>query len=361
MTVVLVILGATAVSFALFVLVLEHRPDPVEAVVVECLGGAAAPPSAQAKPNLRAGHAFTVVSWNLQYGAGRKHRFFYDGGDAVHVPLADVQEAMAGIQEALRRYDPDISLLQEIDRDSDRTQRMDQLPLLAGLDGAGAHCVAAATYHRSRWVPAPMPVPLGRVDMNLGVLVRGPLFDAKRLALPLLDESRVRQIFNLKRAVLTGELPIDGHDRPLRVAVTHLSAFSRGDGTLDRQVAELKRWMEAQSEDPAQPWILAGDFNLLPPGDDPTRLAVESDLYADGRNPIDALIPQFRTAFSVAALLAEDARTYVPYGAAAPDRKIDYVFVGGPIDVISAEVDRSVIALSDHLPIVLKLRISPRG
>ena len=358
LTIVLVILAVTLVSFELFVVSFEHRPEPLEDVAIVSLGGAA--PTQAAKPHLRAGQPFTLLSWNLQYGAGRKHKFFYDGGDAVHVPEADVREAVAGLQAALRGYDPDVSLLQEIDRDSDRTQRIDQLPLLAGLDGAGAHCVAAATYHRSPWVPSPMPVPLGRVDMNLGLLTRGPLHNAQRHALPLLQESRVRQLFNLKRALLTGEAPIDGHSLPLRLAVTHLSAFSRGDGTLQRQIAVLSAWMEEQSKDPAQPWVLAGDFNLLPPGDDPKRLSVESDLYAADTNPIDALIPRFRTVFPVAGLLSDDARTYVPYGADAPDRKIDFMFVGGPVDVVSARVGREQIALSDHLPIIAELRISPR-
>lgn len=358
MTIVLVILAITAVSFTLFVTVNEHRPEPLESVEVQCLGGAPSPD--KARPQLRAGHPFTVVSWNLQYGAGRTQQFFYDGGDAVHVPRADVDEAVAGIQAALQGYDPAISLLQEIDRDSDRTQRIDQLPLFAGLDGAAADCMASATYHRCRWVPAPMPVPLGRVDMNLGLFTRGPLFKAERHALPLLNESRVRQIFNLKRALLTGEAPIDGHDLPLRLAVTHLSAFSHGDGTLEKQVAVLGAWMAEQSQDPAQPWILAGDFNLLPPGDDPSRLSVESDLYGAATNPIDPLIPRFRTVVPVAGLLAEEARTYVPFGATAADRKIDFMFVGGPIDVISARVGTEHIALSDHLPIVAELRVSPR-
>jgi len=32
------------------------------------------------------GEALTVVSWNLQFAAGTRHHFFYDGGQAVFVP-----------------------------------------------------------------------------------------------------------------------------------------------------------------------------------------------------------------------------------------------------------------------------------
>ena len=165
----------------------------------------------------------------------------------------------------------------------------------------------------------------------------------------LMDEARVVQALNLKRALLTAEVPVAGLDQPLAVAVTHLSAFSFGDGTLEAQVAALADWME--SRPPGQPWVLAGDFNLLPPGDNRDRLAVERDLYADETNPIESLIPRFTTAFPDP--LDPAARTYLPFGADSPDRKIDYVFVGGPVRVQSAEVLVRHSDISDHLPIVL--------
>jgi len=98
----------------------------------------------------------------------------------------------------------------------------------------------------------------------------------------------------------------------------------------------------------------------LPPGDASGRLSTEGDLYQDERNPIEALIPRFRTLFPVADLLKESARTYTPFGREAPDRKIDYVFIGGPIEVVAARADRAHIELSDHLPLVAELKIVTR-
>ena len=155
------------------------------------------------------------------------------------------------------------------------------------------------------------------------------------------------QAFNLKRALLEGEVKTEGLDHNLALANTHLSAFSRGDGTLGKQVATLADWMGRR---PAhQPWILAGDFNLLPPGDYPQRLTTESELYADANNPIETLLPRFQ---EIAADPLDPAnRTYLPFGAAEPDRKIDYVFYGGPLKLVEAEVLRSASAISDHLPL----------
>lgn len=311
----------------------EYRPAPVEPI--EPFGPEALPP-------LRRGETLTVLSWNLQFAGSRRHHFFYDGGPAVHVPPGDVEETLSGISALLARHAPDIALLQEIDRDASRTGRQDQLRRY--LDSGPAQRWASTPYHRSPYVPHPLHQPLGRVDLHLGMLSRRGLLQPQRIALPLLDEPRIRQAFNLKRALMTASVPTAGGG-VLQIANTHLSAFSHGDGTLAKQVAVLEEWMASHPAD--QPWLLAGDFNLLPPGDSPSRLSTEAELYADERNPIEPLVAAFSEAFG--DLLAASARTYQPFGAAGPDRKIDYVFFGGPLEVVAAEVIQS--DLSDHLPL----------
>jgi len=324
----------------------EHRPASVEPVMVEGDGSG---------PGLKAGQPFKVVSWNLQYGASRKHRFFYDGGEAVHVPAADVAETVAAISAVLAEEAPAISLLQEIDRDSTRTGRLDQLPPY--VEAMQATATSSAPYHLAGFVPKPFTNPLGRVHMALGILTRGPHTTAQRHQLALMDEPRVVQALNLKRALLTAEVPVEGLDQPLAIAVTHLSAFSFGDGTLEKQVAALADWMAARPAD--QPWILAGDFNLLPPGDDKNRLTTESELYADNPNPVEALVPRFRDALGDNQLDPK-LRTYLPFGHDEPDRKIDYMLIGGPIHVETSRVMTEHKAISDHLPIVTTFIVGDR-
>lgn len=337
--VVLLVGGLVAWAFAT-----EHQPGPIEDVAVDCTG--------EGTP-IVAGQAFDVLSWNLQYGASRKHRFFYDGGTVVHVPQDDVDATVAAISRVLRDEAPALALLQEVDRDSDRTGNIDQLPPY--VQAAAAACSAAAPYHKSPFVPNPPGEFLGRVDMELATLSRGPMQHAQRHQLALLAEPRVRQIFNLKRAILTAEIPVQGWDQPLAVANTHLSAFSHGDGTLQKQVTALADWIRARPAD--QPWILAGDMNLLPPGFDKSQLSTERDLYADDHNPIELLLPLGTEVLG--DQLAARNRTYLPFGASEPDRKIDYFLVGGPISVVEARVLSEHTSISDHLPVLASLVIGP--
>lgn len=315
---------------------LVYRPADVEDVPV-VRGAAAAATLARGAP-------FDVVSWNIQYAAGRTRRFFYDGGDAVAVPPEEVRENVAKIAAVFA--DADVVLLQEIDRDSRRTGRIDELPPLA----APFASLASTPYHRCRFVPVPPADPLGRTEMHLAVLSRFQLGHARRLALPLLRESAIRRALNLKRAVLTAELPCG--DRSIAIAVTHLSAFSRGDGTLDRQVAVLAGWMDGCARR-SQPFVLAGDLNLLPPGDDPTRLPDARD-YVDRENPILPLFERFRSVIPRDRLLDPAVRTYQRWQG-APDRVLDYMFVSEDIEVLRAAVVAS--DLSDHLPLRATLRL----
>ncbi len=328
-------MAALGVWAGLRLLIDEPAPEEAVRVITEREPAALSP-----------GDRFSLVCWNLQFAGSRRHHFFYDGGEVVRVPRSEVLRTTAAIGRALTELDPDVVLLQEVDRCADRTGRVDQLQ--AYLQAGNWACWASAPYHRCRYLPYPAGEHLGRVDMHLALLSRFALEDARRLQLPKLREPWLRRALNLKRALLHARIPVRGGGA-IRLGNTHLSAFSRGDGTLARQVAVLDRWMDG-----GEPYLLGGDFNLLPPGDVPDRLGDDRDLYADRSNPIEALIPKRPEVFGP-DLLAERARSYLPFGAAAPDRKIDYAFAGG-LEVIEARVIRDY-DLSDHLPLWVRLRV----
>ena len=333
--------GILSVPFALVGLALfsAHTPSKVEYPIVNH--------TLKAR-TLNVGDTFKILSWNLQYCASRKHHFFYDGGFAVHVPREDVTETINGIQNVLESERPEIAFLQEVDRDSARTARIDQLRSL--IEYRPDVSWSSAPYHRSPFVPAPFSSPLGKIDLHLALASAFKLGSVERKQLALLDEPKIRQIFNLKRALLTAKIPIENSTRHLHIGQTHLSAFSFGDGTIKKQIAEITAWIDTLPK--GEPWILAGDFNILPPNDTPSRLS-ESELYADSEPPINLLIPKYKTLFK--DLLAKEARTYFPFGATEPDRKIDYVFYGGSLEVVSQKV--LLRNESDHLPLVGEFKL----
>ena len=315
-------------------------------------------PIANDGPTIPTGPVRLLV-WNLQYAAGRRYHFFYDGGQDVAVARSDVERNLAAIANTLASERPDFALLQEVDRHSRRTAEIDQHARLVEMGGWSSH--TSAPYHRVCYVPVPFPAALGRVDFHLSVLGRHTIRAARRIALPLLNEGWLRRQFNLRRAVLEVDVPLaDGGT--LRLMNTHLSAFARGDGSLAAQVEVLDARM-AQATREVDAWVLAGDLNALPPGDDAGRLGADARDYPEKTSPIAALFDRYQSAIPAAAHAAdpEPWRTYLPPGAAAPDRAIDHVFYGGRIDVREVVVLREHAELSDHLPIRLDLTIRPQA
>ncbi len=336
------VIGGMPLAIALSALLTEYKPKNIESLSIF---------RSEGRPALNMGQEIDLLSWNLQYCAGRRLNFFYDGGDSVHADSEDVIKTMDDMVDVINKVNPDIALIQEIDRNAKRTQYIDQLRHF--VDGIDRLNWTAAPYHRSPFVPSPINNPLGRVDLNLALFSKFRMTQAHRRQLPLLKESRIRQIFNLKRAIVDAEIPIKGHNMPLVVGVTHLSAFSYGDGTLSGQIEALDKWMSTKPAN--QPWILAGDFNLLPPGDSPKRLGESAKLYAEKDNPLSTIIPKYKTAFQ--NQLAPENRTYLPFGAEKPDRKIDYIFYGGPIKLVDSKVLLEQSPHSDHLPLWAKFKL----
>jgi endonuclease/exonuclease/phosphatase family metal-dependent hydrolase len=300
---------------------------------------------------LESGRTFSVLVWNIQYCAGRATRFFYDGGEGVHVPLERTLQTLTAVARAIRDLDADIVMLQEVDRDSDRTSRIDQHVEL--LQRLAYPCHTSTSYYENRYVPYPPWHHLGRVDMHLSVFSRFALVRAHRHPLPALREGFLRRQFNLRRAVLEVELPTSKGGR-LRVLNTHLDAFSRGDGTLPRQLAAVVERLRA-----GEPAIVGGDFNALPPGDDPARLGPDAELYRDDGWPLQVLFDGWQSAVPLEAHTDEPERwrTWLPFGSEVAERAIDHLFASRGVEILDCTVASGLHELSDHLPLKVEMRL----
>jgi endonuclease/exonuclease/phosphatase family metal-dependent hydrolase len=301
-----------------------------------------------AAPALDPGRPIVALVWNVQFCAGRARHFFYDGGPDVTVPIGEQVATLDRIGAALVREGADLVLLQEVDRGSDRTNRVDQLEEL--LRRCPYPRAASAPYHRNRYVPHPPHRHLGRMDMHLVVLSRLAIGRAVRHALPALREGWLRQQFNLRRAVLEAAVPLaDGRD--LRVLNVHLSAFSGGDGTLPAQLARVEALLAEGTA------LCGGDFNALPPEDDPSRLGADRVHFDE--HALRPLYERYTSAVPAEAHADEPERwrTWMPPGSSVADRALDHVFVTPEVEVLDVAVLSGLADASDHLPIRLELRV----
>ena len=205
----------------------------------------------------RTGTSYTMLSWNVGFGAySRDFSFFMDGGK--YSRAYSEEEVLTNITAAadlVRRESPDLILFQEVDLDSDRSYHVNEADLLAGsFPGCGR--VDAVNYD-SPYLMYPVLRPHGKSLSELLTLSSFEVESASRRSLPV--EDGFSKLLDLDRCYSVTDIPVD-NGRTLRVYNLHLSAYT-SDGTIATE--QLKQLMTdmAQTYAAGNYAIAGGDFN----------------------------------------------------------------------------------------------------
>ena len=331
-------------AVATLIYAITFHPKPIQAAAVTCPADT---------PTLTAGQSVKVFNYNVQYFAGKDYVFYYDVADEAGPDTRPSPEAISktfdGIAALIRQENPDVLLLQEVHEGAKATDYENQTERLLSLIGDQYPCYSEAFYWQAKFVPHPSI--MGSVGMKLVTLSKYKLQSAQRYQLTKMDSDPVTKAFNLKRAILTTEMPVQGGE-PLIAMNTHLDAFSQGMDTMDRQVAEVATLLEATQ----QPWFIGGDFNLLPP-DQYAVLPDHQQIWYNPETEIAPLVRQYPSIPSMANVSGSDRErwfTHYPNDplVKGPDRTIDYIFYDSRLTLEeSSVIQDEAITLSDHLPV----------
>ncbi len=341
--VVLVVLLAATIWFTTF------HPPAVADEAVTCPDDA---------PQLEPGQSLDVMSWNVQYMAGKGYVFWYDlldesGPDERPSP-EDIAQTLDEVIRVIEDVDPDVVVLQEVDEGADRTDGQDQLALLLDELGDTWTCHASAFYWKAWFVPHPRI--MGSVGMKLSTISKYAITDATRYQLAQMPNDVLTRQFDIRRAILETRLPVAGGGE-LAVLNTHLDAFAQGSDTMQRQVARTRELLDDLTDE-GVPWVLGGDFNLLPPGRQYDDLGPAQQAYYEPDSELSVLTDVYPSVPSLAEANGEDREqwfTHFPNDPAVdgPDRTIDYLFHAPELEVGDHTVRRDdTLEISDHLPVV---------
>ncbi|MFA7822581.1 endonuclease/exonuclease/phosphatase family protein [Aeromonas dhakensis] len=327
---------------------LTWRPQPQEEAAVSCNG--------QVAP-LQPGQALKVMTWNVQYLAGKRHVFWYDlpdgDGPDERPSSEDLALTLDEVVRVLRDEQPDVVLLQELHDNAKASDYQDQLGLLQARLGDLYPCSTQAFYWKAGFVPHPRI--LGSVGMKLGTLSRFQIARAERLQLPMPESDLLRRQFQLKRALLVSYLPIRGGDELVAIN-THFDAFAQGTDTMQRQV-EMTDALLQQLQNDDKTWVLGGDLNLLPPGQFQRLPEAQRSWYAPD-SELQGMARRYPMIPSLQQASGEDqARWYTHYpndpAASGPDRTLDYLLYSPRLTPLSSLVrQRDTLSISDHLPVI---------
>ncbi len=200
---------------------------------------------------------FTIMTWNIGYGALSDNTdFFMDGGKKVLTATPErIEQNMRDFEAEISQVNPDIILLQEVDRDSTRSNHIDQAK---AFHRALPNMVSYyATNYRTAFVPLGIP-PYGKVESGTQTLSAFNIKEASRLALPP-SYTWPMSTVQLKRCELITRIPVEGSTHELVLINEHPDAYTNDEG----RASQMGAIRETLEEEVAKGnWVIAGgDWN----------------------------------------------------------------------------------------------------
>jgi endonuclease/exonuclease/phosphatase family metal-dependent hydrolase len=270
--------------------------------------------------------------------------------------------------EVIRKYDPDVLVLQEVDVNSKRDAYVDQMQWL--LDHTNLRYGVYASQWKADYVPSDG---LGAIDDGNGILSKYPLTGAERIALEQrTEQSGIERYFYLKRNVLRAKLEVPGK-APTYVVATHSDAYSK-DGTKHQHIDRFKAELDRLAAD-GSTVLGIGDLNTLPPGTEkqfgfPDSVCKDEEFIADDYRAeadwLDHLYADFTPEIPLDVYQADNA-SYFSHSVDKNsfwNRKLDYIFTNATVVPDSGLVHQDkahggidTMPLSDHAPVSVELEL----
>lgn len=356
-------------GFLAYLTVSEYKPADTEELKI----------TGTARTTYAAGDSLSIMTWNIGYGSlGDNADFFMDGGEMVRSSdKKRTLDNMSAIITEIETTEPDIFLLQEVDRDSSRSYNVDETTLLR--DSFYGYESTYGINYKAPFVPYPYP-PLGKVDSGVMTFATAQADSAARIQLPVPFQWPVRTV-NLKRCVAETHIPLyeapsrdaadaDAADplgttpekktgRDLVIFNLHLEAFDNGEG----KIAQTQMLASLMNEEKAKGnYVIAGgDFNQVFSSENVDRYPVQPGKWQAGEIDVSSFGEgwQFLMDENTPSCRSLDQ----PYEGSDTEN-FQYYLIDGFIvsDNIKVEEMKTLdlhFKNSDHNPIVLQFRTKP--
>jgi endonuclease/exonuclease/phosphatase family metal-dependent hydrolase len=328
---------------------LNYHPRPIEDEE---------PVNLPAAPLLNPGQLIKVLTYNVQFFAGTGYNFFYDGGPDKLVDPRDIEITIGNFATFIAAENPDFVLLQEVDHGARRTAYLNEVDLVRTALPSALRNYVATYYWRSKFVPHPKI--MGSAGTRLVIFSRYRLANARRYQLALSPGNPIERDFNFKRAILEVDVAL-ANGGTFVILNTHLEPFPKGTNVLERQIETVLCCLNSLDR-LRRPWIIGGDFNLLPPGQWARLRPAARGIHTDP-SEIAPIFQRYAGVPTVSDATDEEMMKYFTFtqrsGAVRiPARTLDYLFAAPTVAVERYTVHQEgMTKVSDHLPLVGEFRL----
>ena len=382
--IVLAVILAVVGSYVIYVFTSYHRlpdnleltpePDPLMYDAMNRL-----PPE---RINVEPGQkTYTIMTYNIGFGAYTSdYSFFMDGGKYSWARSKDgLNQNLVDMSSAIRSYDPDFLLLQEVDEDGTRTYHVNEVNYMCALLDYFQH-VYAQNFD-SPFLFWPLWQPHGANKSGLLTLSSAYISSAMRRSLPV--SNSVTKIVDLDRCYSITRIPLgdptplpldrgektadpasdptDSDTKELVLINVHLSAYSTGS-VREKQLEML--YGDLQKEyDKGNYVICGGDFNHNLRGGDDDKAPSWAQPF-----PMETLPDGFHFGFLKDANGKSDPEVNIDHNSCRdanepynPDTTFtvlaDGFLVSDNIEVTYYESVDTQYTYSDHDPVLMEFRL----
>lgn len=336
----LFILIIAFICLLVYLMATEYKPKDIEEVAI----------AGTSQDKIKTNETYKVLTWNIGYGGLDKDTdFFMDGGNMVNPISKDhVENALNGIKEEIKKIDPDLLLLQEVDSDSKRTYHINEVEYFdKALNGASTF----AYNYKVNFVPFPIP-PMGKINSGIYTNSRFAIESSYRYQQSIPHKWPVK-LANLKRGFNASYLPIEGSDKYLIFVNVHLDAYESGSNGRLAQTKQIVAFM-TEEYNKGNYLIVGGDFNQELRKD--YVADVPEGIWNPSPFPYDYLTDNIKVTFDKDTHSSRvNDKPYDPNK--AYESIIDGFLVSNNIEVKSVKGQALGFVNSDHNPVLLEFSL----
>ncbi len=350
--VLILILLVIVVGFLGYLKITEYNPKKIENLKVE---NKEKETKEDKNNNYELNTEYKLLSWNVGFfGMDKNIDFFMDGGKMVFpISQKQVEENILKAIEEIKKENPDIINLQEVDKYSKRTGFMDQVKILNEKFKQNS---IFAYNMKVKFVPYPIP-PLGQMETGIYSSSKKEILNPERHQLPIAFKYPVR-LSNFKRAFTVSYSNINGSDKKLVLLNAHLDAYDdEKSGFKKKQTEEILNFMKKEREK-GNYVILSADFNQnLKMLNKDEMEKIPSNLWRASNFDTELLSDKFKLLHPNENTARLNNKPYKKGSENTYYYIIDGFVVSDNIKVNEIKVNDLDFQNSDHNPVVLKFEL----
>ena len=350
--VLILILLVIVVGFLGYLKITEYNPKKIENLKVE---NKEKETKDDKNNNYELNKEYKLLSWNVGFfGMDKNIDFFMDGGKMVFpISQKQVEENISKAIEEIKKENPDIINLQEVDKYSKRTGFMDQVKILNEKFKQNS---IFAYNMKVKFVPYPIP-PLGQMETGIYSSSKKEILNPERHQLPIAFKYPVR-LSNFKRAFTVSYSNINGSDKKLVLLNAHLDAYDdEKSGFKKKQTEEILNFMKKEREK-GNYVILSADFNQnLKMLNKDEMEKIPSNLWRASNFDTELLSDKFKLLHPNENTARLNNKPYKKGSENTYYYVIDGFVVSDNIKVNEIKVNDLDFQNSDHNPVVLKFEL----